>query len=279
MKHFLLTRFNLVLWPRNKFGVRFDTSDWLVHRMDLFERYCAPSIAAQTCKDFEWILLMDERTPDWCRERIAKLRDSIPQISPVYVERSRSRQFPMVFCEEVRKRSRDAGRVITTYLDNDDAIAFDFVEDVHRMASQADCNTIISFVRGFQYFSDIRFATEILYPNNHFISLVEDAGSCRTVYGYGSHISLGKVSCLKIMEVDTPKWSEVIHSQNVDNDVKMTFHTGICKDLSQLTRLFGHHFELDNHYFGKFFRCWLPAALRHSYIRMKQKLTGRNWWE
>ncbi|MGM9778607.1 MAG: glycosyltransferase, partial [Prevotella sp.] len=55
MKHYLLTRFNLRLWPHNKVGEETQTEAWLRRRVELFERYTLPSVVAQSCLDFVWI--------------------------------------------------------------------------------------------------------------------------------------------------------------------------------------------------------------------------------
>ena len=38
--------------------------EWLKGRQTLFEKFCLPSVLSQTNKDFEWILVADERTPE-----------------------------------------------------------------------------------------------------------------------------------------------------------------------------------------------------------------------
>lgn len=44
LQHFLLTRFNLLLWRQDKEGGKVRTTKWLEHRFLLFEKYCLPSI-------------------------------------------------------------------------------------------------------------------------------------------------------------------------------------------------------------------------------------------
>lgn len=61
---FFLTRFNILLWQKDKEGSPVRTKKWLNHRFSLFEKYCLPSIKNQTCQDFEWIVLLDSTTPE-----------------------------------------------------------------------------------------------------------------------------------------------------------------------------------------------------------------------
>lgn len=79
--HFLLTRFNLLLWRKDKEGNIVRSKAWLEHRFMLFEQYCLPSIANQTCKEFEWIVLFDSKTPDNFKEMIRELQANCPQLS------------------------------------------------------------------------------------------------------------------------------------------------------------------------------------------------------
>lgn len=47
--HYLLTRFNLALWQEDKNGQTIDREEWIRKRLKLFETYCLPSVAGQTC--------------------------------------------------------------------------------------------------------------------------------------------------------------------------------------------------------------------------------------
>ena len=149
--HFLLTRFNLLLWKKDKEGAPVRTAEWLEHRFALFESYCLPSVASQSCKYFQWIVLFDSKTPEVYRDRIEGYRVLCPQLVPVFVEQENGRFFAEVFRDEVCRLLRQAqqpaqnpSRVLTTYLDNDDALAVGFVEDVQRRAAELPDGTFIS---------------------------------------------------------------------------------------------------------------------------------------
>lgn len=149
LHHFLLTRFNLLLWTKDKAGHKERTAEWLEHRFALFERYCLPSIMAQTCPEFEWIVLFDSSTPQWFRGRIAEWQKECPQLKPVFVEPEMGRFIAEIFRREVclrlalRQAQEMQGRVLTTYLDNDDALSVWFVEDVQQRASALADGTFI----------------------------------------------------------------------------------------------------------------------------------------
>ena len=102
------------------------TPEWLEHRFLLFERYCLPSIKSQTCKDFEWIVLFDNETPEHYKDKIVGYQKECPQLVPVFVKQESGRRFAQIFRNTVVQRL-NAERVITTYLDNDDALNVRFV--------------------------------------------------------------------------------------------------------------------------------------------------------
>lgn len=74
--HVLMTRFNLAT-PGRESAIR-NRPGWLAQRFDLFERYCLPSVAAQTVRDFKWIIYFDKDTPEDFRARIERLREVFP---------------------------------------------------------------------------------------------------------------------------------------------------------------------------------------------------------
>ena len=62
--HFIITRFNLNLYAQDKHDLPTRTDRWLEHRFEVFERYCLPSVAAQTSGNFTWLCLFDAATPE-----------------------------------------------------------------------------------------------------------------------------------------------------------------------------------------------------------------------
>lgn len=264
--HYLLTRFNLALWQENKTGKAIYREDWLSKRLHLFKTYCLPSVIGQSCKDFDWILLVDENTPSVYREKIKAYRSLCSQIHFVGVKPQYAFHFADIFRQVVIANLQEKGwnegdLCLTTYLDNDDCIAKTFVEKVQveclNFYLQPNEKRFLSFDYGLQLFTDMHhLATRILYPNNHFLTLAECLPSCssssivsssdslrliRTCYGFGSHFLLEKRGLANVHHINDkrhPMWVEVIHEENVDNDVKMTFDTHFVNDKDLLRRDF-----------------------------------------
>lgn len=252
--HFILTRFNLPLWTEDKCGHSIDRISWLEERMFLFEKYCLPSVVGQTNYNFTWILLCDENTPLEYRERIKEYRKQCPQIELIQVEEGYAWDFPNIFSEVVSsmleaRGANDGDVCITTQLDNDDAINKDYIDFIQRYILEnkdvkdswkKSTPLFLSFDYGLQYFTGLNMATRVKYPNNHFMTCVEYVHktndgiiSVGTCFGYGSHFLIEKnfgMNVHHIVDRSRPMWCEVIHKDNVDNDVKMTLDTEIVRD-------------------------------------------------
>ncbi len=278
LQHFILTRFNLLLWQKDKEGCNVRTVEWLEHRFILFEHYCLPSLCNQSCKDFEWIVLFDSSTPDKYKKRIEQCQAICPQLIPVFVEPAEGRYFASIFKREVVKRLK-APRVLTTYLDNDDALDCSFVADLQARALNASDGQFINYTDGYQLYTDHKYLLQIHYPRNHFISVVEkgNPATLKTIYGFGSHYYIDKIEGVKIETVEgLPLWCEVIHEKNMGNDAyfllgaKMISGEGLIRD----------NFGVDESVqcsVGLYLFRFLPRYVKTFLRRVKYFFFGRHW--
>lgn len=278
LQHFLLTRFNILLWREDKECKKVRTTKWLEHRFSLFEKYCLPSIKSQTCLDFEWIVLFDSMTPDSFKDKIACYQKDCPQLIPVFVEPENGFRFAEIFKDEIIKRLK-AKRVISTYLDNDDALNIGFVEDLqHRITTVSD-GTFFYYDEGYQYYTEDQFMMQIHYPRNHFVSVVEqgDAATVKGVYGYGRHYYIDSIEGAKIEHIkNKPMWCEVVHEKNILNDANFIINTKMVRDKELLHRDFAVNEEVCfgiGFYVFKF----LPRYMKTFIKRAKHRLFGRQW--
>ena len=244
-----------------------------------------PSVAAQSCKDFLWIVLFDSKTPEVYRDRIEGYRVQCPQLIPVFVGQENGRFFAEVFRDEVCRLLRQAqqpaqnpSRVLTTYLDNDDALAVGFVEDVQRRSAELKYGTFISYIDGYQYYTDKSYVMRIHYPRNHFVSVVESGNllTLKTVYGYGSHYYLDNIPGSKIERVAScPLWCEVIHDRNMGNDAYFLY-AKMMSDPEMMRRDFAVDVTVKNGA-GLYIFHFLPRYVRTFVRRVGYKLFGRKW--
>lgn len=272
LQHFILTRFNILLWDKAKDGRKVRTTKWLEHRFSLFEKYCLPSIKNQSCRDFEWIVLFDSMTPDNFKERIACYQQDCPQLNPVFVEPENGWRFAEIFRTEVVKRLK-AKRVLTTYLDNDDALNVRFVEDIQQRALMVSDGTFINYDDGYQYYVDDKFMMQVHYPTNHFVSVVEkgDPATLKGIFGYGSHATIEKINGLKIECIKNQRmWCEVVHEKNVMNDAKFLTVSMVSDDA-----VLRHEFAVDDEVrygIGLYIRRFVPRYIKTFVWRTKYYL-------
>jgi hypothetical protein len=207
--HVLLTRFNL---PTGGVEARIRASEsWLANRWQLFERYCVPSVAAQTTDDFDWVIYFDPQSPAWLKQAIAP-----------YVERGlftalfRTEAPRKVLVADLRGIVRHGdGMLLTTNVDNDDGLAVDFLQRV-RDAIGFDDQRAIYVVNGLIKSDDAVYLRRD--ERNAFCSVAEPWTDPRTCWD-DWHIMLGR--SMPVVEIGgAPGWLQVIHGENVSNRVR-----------------------------------------------------------
>ena len=293
MNHFILTRFNVRLYPKDKNGHVTLTPEWLEHRFQLFELYTLPSLSAQTCKEFKWIILIDRETPQEHKDRLEKCRERCPNMEVIRVKSDMGHYSTRVFREVIQRDMKELngedykdGKVLTTWMDNDDALAIDFVERVQQEAAKLPLKrpTFIAFHYGLQYFTQRKVAVRHRFKNNHFISLLEvmqPAELPKTVFGYGNHWYVydfeKQCDIHQVATTEKAAWIEVVHNRNVANDIlpRMFWYRPIS-DVHLLEKEFGLDIVLDNHNARKFYTSILPKILKvnakHFVTRALEKL-------
>ena len=227
--HFIITRFNLNLYAQDKHDLPTRTDRWLEHRFEVFERYCLPSVAAQTSGNFTWLCLFDAATPESCRRRIEGYKARCPQFEAVYytaaqaanlTENLRTTIAAYVSCDRKGRKSPPK-LLITTNLDNDDAFSSDVVELLQRELRPAPGKRIYSLLYGYQYFTDRRFALKMRYTNNHFLTLAEPFDAhAETIISYRHTKAIRQLPTI-YLSTARGKWLEIVHEDNVSNDFRI----------------------------------------------------------
>lgn len=279
--HFILTRFNIFIWTKDKNGNKVRTRAWIEHRFALFERFCLPSIKAQTCKDFEWIVLFDSSTPEEFKAKIDQYREACPQLIPVFVEPQKGRQFASLFKTEVLSRlscrsSQEGDRVLTTYLDNDDALNVRYVEDAQQRTLSMPFGAFLYYTDGYQLFTDRMYLMRICHPRNHFVSVVENASPevLKTIYGYGSHYFIDRIPGATVERVpDLPMWCEVVHEKNMGNDAYSIKARRVKEGGEVLTKDFGLQEDVKSS-LGLYLFNFIPRYVKRVVKGIKSRMRG-----
>ena len=211
--HVIQTRFNLATVGRES-AIR-NRPGWLEERFRLFERHCLPSVAAQTRTDFTWLIYFDIDTPPVFRERIERNQQIFP-FTPYFTPLFRSEGWPRSVREAL---DSPAQWLLTTRLDNDDAISTDFVERLREAvdAMPAPRRCSLNFPDGFLLQSGKAYAHRHLC--NPFASWLEPwDDAMRTAYSI-HHMKMAEAG--EVIQIDSPgTWLQVIHGGNVSNRLR-----------------------------------------------------------
>ncbi|MGZ5527416.1 MAG: glycosyltransferase [Limisphaerales bacterium] len=215
---FVLTRFNVPLpWTKSNFGL---DDKWLEHRFALFENFCLPSVAGQTKRDFCWLLLIDAKTPDRWRARLERDLRVVPKAviipAPVWNEGH--------YRSEIQRLTATAApsMIVSTRLDNDDAIARDYLGAISKAAESVRSKNrhfVVNFRRGCQLSKTGVFG--VSFKLNAFLSMVSPASELKTAYSHehGKMDEIAPVIDNRGFFNRSPYWLQVIHTVNIANDL------------------------------------------------------------
>lgn len=211
-RHVLMTRFNLAT-PGREFSIRTQPG-WLEGRFELFERYCLPSVAAQTRRAFDWIIYFDVDTPQVFKDRIVALQEVFPfraYYTPLFPETG--------WRDSIRSElDPQEGLLLTTRLDSDDALAVDFFERLHaEIAAKGHAPGAYNFQQGLIRSGPAMY--QMAHDCNPFFSYLEpNAGDFRTAPSI-HHMRIADAGPV-FQIAGAPAWMQVIHDTNVSNKVR-----------------------------------------------------------
>lgn len=208
LDHVILTRFNL---PSSGHEALVRAGEgWLRQRVFLFERYCLPSVRTQSFRNFRWIIYFDPLSPAWLKDRIQCWRE-FGALAPVFRSSvSREEMFG-----DIRAVLGDQGSgIITTNLDNDDALAVDALQRLQaepwigkRTALFLECGLIRRDQQLFLHRD----------PHNAFCS-VRESWEAPVFCWAAQHNRIGAIMPVHGIK-GAPGWLQVIHGTNVSNRV------------------------------------------------------------
>jgi hypothetical protein len=185
-KHYVITR-------------NYYPSDYkfIENRIELIKKFTIPSLASQTCKDFEWILTGDHGLTD-------------SDFSGINYKITKS------FKKYIQENSSSNNFVITTRLDNDDCLLNNFISDVQAISMEFFTERLID-LRGYR--TDLRDGctyedTSYLRMPSPFISLIEKVkndSELKTVY-FDKHTLMS--THFEYIRSDIKGWLQIIHDHN-----------------------------------------------------------------
>jgi Putative rhamnosyl transferase len=225
-KHFILTRFWFAKGPTGANATTSDVSQWFENRIKLFESYCLPSVVAQSCQEFTWMIYLDTRAPE---QYVSKIRGLVSPYKNTEVVTVKAWGVPSIVpsmgditvnTSEVLEDivSRLAGEtdwVLTSRLDTDDGLHRDFVRRLHECIGDPK-EEFLNFPYGILFYRNRCYLYH--HPRNAFISLFEPAKTLKTVI-CGPHERLNEVGPIRQLP-PAPGFVQIVHGANVSNKVR-----------------------------------------------------------
>ena len=211
-EHVLMTRFNLAT-PGRESAIR-TRPGWLAERFDLFERYCLPSVAGQTSRRFHWVIYFDEATPPAFRDRIAACQKVFPFIAYF------TGLFPASGWPRSIRETFDFAPdlLLSTRLDNDDALALDYVARVQAAVEAADCAAGgYNFTNGFILGRGRLY--RLAHRSNAFFSYLAPYGPDVVTAPSIQHMDLARHGQVRQIG-GAGAWMQIVHGGNVSNKIR-----------------------------------------------------------
>lgn len=226
-RHVIQTRFSIqAKWGFQEFPV-----DWLETRLQLFDSYCLPSIASQTCGDFIWQVYCDSSTDVAILEELQRRTEGVPQMRIAFTGAEGS----TVAAHALELIRPSDLALITTRLDSDDAISVHYVQatqaHIHRFLESGDASLLLNFPRGVQLNTANNRLLLDWMPRSSFHTLFERVDSDVKTVVYGNHSTFHEQHPT-LHDDSILAWLMVIHGGNVLNKAR-EYYTGEA-ELSRL---------------------------------------------
>ena len=234
-RYVILTRFNLQYDESSR---NLDEA-WLCSRIDLLEQYTMPSVQAQENQQFEWFILLDNRTPESARQHLNHLAKNYPRMQLVAVAARGDKQLQEFYTSFAHQLAMGYDGLISTRLDSDDVLLPSFTTEVLKHSN--DEHFILSFPCGLQYFTKRELTFLIRYDHNHFLTFFEPVAVVNGALSY-DHTKVASILPLVYADADTPMWEEIVHGENILNGYQPSLHARpVHPDRRHYTALIGMH--------------------------------------
>ncbi|UCG35576.1 MAG: hypothetical protein JSW17_01900 [Candidatus Omnitrophota bacterium] len=254
--HFLITRFNVISsegfdqkYPADRniiYGSRY-----LQYRFDLFDKYCYPTVRAQSAKNFKWIVFFGFLTPEIFHKKIKEYA-KWPNFIPVYID-----EFNIEILKKINNEYKTGNPqfLITTRLDSDDGICNDYLQMVQDNFKEQSFQ-IINFYWGYYLSHPIGKLYLRGRVDSTFLSLIEKTDRAETVWlrniaHYRLHGIYKPQGLMKnIILKDKPAWVVVFHGRNLAN--KSDLYNAVRQPKEKLIERFNIQLPDKDRYENKF---------------------------
>lgn len=216
-KQFLITRFNLrnSFYSVDKNNTPILTDEWQKHRMNIFRKYCFPSIKNQTNQNFIWLVYFDDLSPDFVMHAIEELKSEYSNFHPKFS--SEMELVKTAVLNDIRELINPETRyIITTDLDNDDALHKDFIAEIQGAFIPEDFY-VMAPVDGYCLKIESKnIISQYSFVYSPFITLIESVTNFKTVM-VRNHRKWADVKTIRLE--NQPLWMQIIHKKNIVNEI------------------------------------------------------------
>ncbi len=202
LRHIILSRMNIPFKPWKHIL----NKGWMEHRFEIFDNICYPSMAGQTNKNFTWLMFCDPNTEAKWVKKLA----SYDKMVPIYCD------WPTRM-EYINKFTAGYDYIITTRLDNDDALNRMGIENIQNNFNKQDY-LFLNYPEVF--ITDGNNGAISTEPSNPFISLIEKFPA-KTVWHvkHGEARGTGRISQINDFRLGL----RFIHERNASNRMSPNF--------------------------------------------------------
>jgi len=226
-EHFLLTQFNVYMqWSKCITGRKLKrpnhedmpTDEWFKHRLRLFDKYCYPSIAGQTNKNFKWMVLFDENHTN------KNLLEKYDRMIPIYIDYENYERFTMYqwFSNKIKEQlNPETNWIITSRLDCDDALNKNYIKIMQEEFSPKE--RLLNPINGTIYNIKNKGITTLDYPRppNPYITVIEPLTEnyLKTCFRI-VHWKMNGLFTVEQIRNGSPFWLQMIHDKNLNNSFR-----------------------------------------------------------
>jgi len=185
---------------------------WIEERFELFERYCLPSVLAQTSQDFLWMIYFDRSTAG---EYLERAQRGLAGRTNCFINLCNLYGSETVQADLAKGLDPSLNWLVTTRLDNDDGLHHDFVRALHAEVCIGR-EEALDFPWGIVYANGVPYLSR--QKCNAFISLSEPMENLRTVLSVRHKEMARRYPVREIGK--KPIWLQSVHGSNVGNKIR-----------------------------------------------------------
>jgi len=208
----LITRFNR---GNNPIAI---TEEYLDKRFEIFDKYTFPSINNQTDRDFKWIILFNDKTPDKYKNLVKKYQEkSNMKFIPLF--NNYESDIPTITDLISPHLNSNIDYLLTCRCDNDDMLAKNYIEKMKKNFTPID-NMFIDFIYGYCFDNKTEILKNYKSRSNHFIGYVDKIKydkNIKTVCCCNHAMAENYGLIKRINNKKYPLWCEIIHDTNQIN--------------------------------------------------------------